>query len=178
MSRMASCVQSTLRHLHDVGEAMQAINDHMCDTAVEGRFVTYILCLVDTVNHQVTLSNAGHMCPIIRHADGTVELFDEERVGPPIGVVDGYPYEAETRPLAPGDLVVFTTDGVDEAMNPAGDLYGAERAIEFVKNGPPKADALGQALLADVRRFVSGRAERRHHDHDVRPQPGLGPTNQ
>ena len=63
MLRMASCVQSTLRHLHDVGQAMQAINDHMCDTAVEGRFVTYILCLVDTVNHQVTLSNAGHMCP-------------------------------------------------------------------------------------------------------------------
>ena len=44
MSRMSSCVQSTIRHVHDVGEAMQAINDHMCDSAVEGRFVTYILC--------------------------------------------------------------------------------------------------------------------------------------
>lgn len=159
MARMASCVQSTIRHLRDVGEAIQAINDHMCDSAVEGRFVTYVLCLVDTVNHRVTLSNAGHMSPIIRHADGTVEQFNEELVGPPIGVVDAYPYETETRPLAPGDLVVITTDGVDEAMNPAGDLYGSERVLEFVKQGPPKADELGRALLADVRRFVSGRAQ-------------------
>ena len=45
---------------------MSAINDHMCDSQVEGRFVTYVLCIVDTRNHEVVLSNAGHASPITR----------------------------------------------------------------------------------------------------------------
>lgn len=156
MSRMDSCVQSTIRHVHDVVEAICAINDHMCDSEVEGRFVTYILCIVDTRNHEVVLVNAGHMPPLIRRASGVVEQFDEELSGPPICVVDGYPYEAQTRKLGPGDLVVMTTDGVDEAMNPEGELYGGERVREFVKKGPAEAEQLGKLLLEDVRRHARG----------------------
>lgn len=160
MSRMSSCVQSTLRQVRDVEQAMLAINAHMCDSAVEGRFVTYILSFVDTVNHVVQLSNAGHMAPIIRKADGTIKRFDEEDlVGPPIGVVEDYPYEVETYQLDPGDIVVAVTDGVDEAMNATGELYGGERTVEFIRTGPPRADALAEALLADVRRHAGGRPQ-------------------
>ena len=159
MARMSSCVQSTIRHVHDVTAAIRAINDHMCDSAVEGRFVTYVLCIVDTRNHTLTLSNAGHMSPIIRRANGTVEQFDAELVGPPVGVVEDYPYDSETRGLEPGDLVLITTDGVDEAMDPAGKLYGSDRVLEFVKRGPARAEELGKSLLADVRRHASGRPQ-------------------
>ncbi len=156
MSRMASCVQSTMRHVHDVVEAICAINDHMCDSAIEGRFVTYVLAIVDTQNHEVVLANAGHMPPIIRRADGTVEQFDEEESGPPIAVVEDYPYEAQIRKLERGDVVLLMTDGVDEAMNPEQELYGIQRVLEFVKNAPPEAEQLGKALLEDVRRHARG----------------------
>jgi len=159
MSRMASCVQATVRHVHDVVEAISAINDHMCDSEVEGRFVTYVLCIVDTRNHEVVLSNAGHASPIMRRANGSVEQFDQEIAGPPIAVAEGYPYEAETRKLEPGDMILITTDGVEEAMNPEGDLFTAERVLELVKDGPAEAEALGKHLLADVRRHASGRAQ-------------------
>jgi phosphoserine phosphatase RsbU/P len=156
MSRMDSCVQSTIRHVHDAVEAVNAINEHMCDSEVEGRFVTYILCIVDTNRHEVVLVNAGHMPPIIRRADGTMEKFDEELSGPPICIVDDYPYEAQTRKLEPGDLIVMYTDGVDEAMNPDGALYGAQRVLDFVKNGPLEAERMGKLLLEDVRRHAQG----------------------
>jgi serine phosphatase RsbU (regulator of sigma subunit) len=156
MSRMSSCVQSTLRHVHDVVEAMGAINDHMCDSEIEGRFVTYVLAIVDTRKHEVTLANAGHMPPFIRRASGEVEQFDEEQSGPPIAVVDEYPYEAQTRKLEPGDVVVMITDGVDEAMNPEAELYGVERVLEVVKQGPAEAEQLGKRLLDDVRRHARG----------------------
>lgn len=159
MARMHSCVQSTIRHLHDVVEAITAINDHMCDTNVEGRFVTYILAIVDTRNHTVELANAGHMAPIIRRANGTVEQFNEDLVGTPIGVLEGYPYESEIRTLEPGDMVVLVTDGVDEAMNPAGEFYTGERVLQFVRDGIPEAETLGKSLLADVRRHANGRAQ-------------------
>lgn len=156
MSRMDSCVQSTIRHVHDVVEAICAINDHMCDSEVEGRFVTYLLAIVDTKNHEVVLANAGHMPPIIRRAKGTIEQFDEELSGPPVCVVDGYPYESQTCKLEPGDLVLMYTDGVDEAMNPEGQLYGGDRLREFVKNGPAEAGRMGKLLLEDVRRHARG----------------------
>jgi serine phosphatase RsbU (regulator of sigma subunit)/pSer/pThr/pTyr-binding forkhead associated (FHA) protein len=159
MSRMSSCVQSTVRHVHDVVEAMKAINDHMSDGKIEGKFVTFILCIVDTRNHEVVLSNAGHASPIIRRANGTVEQFDQERAGPAVGMMEGYPYESETRTLEPGDMVVITTDGVEEAMSTAGDLYTVQRVLELVKKGPAEAEKLGKLLLADVRRHAAGRSQ-------------------
>ncbi len=159
MGRMHSCVQSTIRHLHEVVPAICAINDHMCDTNVEGRFVTYVLAIVDTKNHTVELANAGHMAPIIRRANGAVEQFDEEMIGTPVGVLEEYPYESEVRKLEPGDMVVVFTDGVDEALNYQDEFYGGERLLQFVKDGTPEARLLGETLLADVRRHANGRPQ-------------------
>ncbi len=173
MARMSSCVQNTMRFVHEVGPAVEAINDHMCDSAVEGRFVTYVLAILDTRKHHVSLVNAGHMSPIIRHADGTIGSFDEEDlVGPPIGVMDGYPYEVEKRKLQPGDIVLLVTDGVDEAMNPEGELYTKERIIEFLKTGPASAAELGKLLLADVRRHANGREQ--NDDITIKANSGTG----
>ena len=82
-----------------MGEAVGAINNHMCSSAVEGRFVTYILAIVDTQAHEMQLVIAGHMSPMIRKADGTIEEFDEESVGIPVGVLEDYPYDV----LVPAD---------------------------------------------------------------------------
>jgi serine phosphatase RsbU (regulator of sigma subunit) len=159
MSRISSCVQSTMKFCQIADQACMAINDHMCDTAVEGRFVTFVLMIIDLKTNEMMLVNAGHMSPLIRLPDGGFEEFDEEMVGPPIGIVDEYPYEVDVRVIQPGETVVVVTDGVDEAMNPAGDLYGKERIIEILKDGPSSAEDLGKVLLSDVRRHAAGRPQ-------------------
>ena len=160
MSRMSSVVQSTIRHVHEVGAAIDAINAHMCDSAVEGRFVTYVMVMIDLNTHTMTLANAGHMSPLLRKPDGTVEeIVEEDLCGPPIGVVEEYPYDVVTRVLNPGETVVIVTDGVDEALNPQGDLYGKQRVIDFINGSSSKADELGKSLLADVRRHAAGRPQ-------------------
>ncbi|MCA9116555.1 MAG: SpoIIE family protein phosphatase [Planctomycetaceae bacterium] len=159
MSRMASVVQNTMNFTHDVGEAIVAINNHMCANAVEGRFVTYVLVVIDLTTHEMTLVNAGHMSPLIRRPDGTVDQFDEETIGIPVGIMEGFPFDVVSRPLSPGETVVIVTDGVDEAMDPEGNLYTKERVVEFVQNASPRADELGRDLLADVRRHANGREQ-------------------
>ncbi len=159
MSRISSCVQNILTYVHDVGEAMTAINHHMCHHAAEGRFVTYVLAIIDLNTHEMTFSVAGHMPPLIRKVDGTIYEFDDEIVGMPIGVMEDYPYEVVTRKLEPGETVVIITDGVDEAMNPQGDLYTKERVVEFIKTASPNPEELGKALLADVRSHANGRPQ-------------------
>ena len=159
MSRISSVVQNTMAFVHDVGQAITAINNHMCAAAVEGRFVTYVLVVIDVKTHEMSLVNAGHMSPLIRRVDGTVDVFDEETVGIPVGIMEDYPYEVVTRGIEPGETVVIVTDGVDEAMNPQGELYTKERVIEFVSKSSPKAEELGKTLLADVRRHAAGRPQ-------------------
>jgi phosphoserine phosphatase RsbU/P len=157
MSRISSVVQSTLRYVDDPGEAVEAINNHMCASAVEGRFVTYILAIVDTHSHEMRLVIAGHMSPMVRKPDGTIEEFDEESVGIPIGVLEEYPFDVLSRTIQPGETVLFYTDGVSEAMNPAGDLYGEKRVREFLRKSRGKPAEIGKALLADVRSHANGR---------------------
>jgi serine phosphatase RsbU (regulator of sigma subunit) len=131
----------------------------MCAKMAEGRFVTYVLAVIDPRANEVALCNGGHMSPFVRRPDGAVEEFAEASIGLPIGVVDGYPYEVIRRPLAAGETVVITTDGVDEAMDPDGALYTRERAREFIRTGPVTAKEVTLALLADVRRHAGGRPQ-------------------
>jgi serine phosphatase RsbU (regulator of sigma subunit) len=159
MSRISSVVQSTLRHVDDVGEAVEAINNHMCASAVEGRFVTYILAIIDTRTHEMRLVIAGHMSPMIRKRDGSIEEFDEESVGVPIGVLEEYPFDVLSRTVQTGETVLFYTDGVSEAMNPKGELYGDKRVREFLRNSRGTAAEIGKALLADVRSHANGRPQ-------------------
>jgi serine phosphatase RsbU (regulator of sigma subunit) len=73
--------------------------------------------------------------------------------------MSGYPYEVVSREIAPGEIFVLITDGVDEAMNPDGDLYTKERVRDFVSNEPADPEQLGKDLLADVRHHADGRPQ-------------------
>ncbi len=157
MSRLSSVVQSTLEFVDDVGEACERINNHMCANAVEGRFVTFTLAILDIETHEMAMTIAGHMSPIIRKADGTVEEFPEDSIGMPIGVVEGVPFDVCRRKLEPGETVVIYTDGVSEAMNPASDLFGVDHLRDLMCKGPSGPTELGKLILKDVKRHANGR---------------------
>lgn len=159
MSRLSSVVQNTLEFVPEVGQAAARINNHMCSHAIEGRFVTFTLTIIDLKSHEMSLVIAGHMSPMIRRTDGTIEEFPDEIVGLPLGVCDGMTFDVAKRILQPGEVVVIYTDGVSEAMNPAGDLYGLDRLREMITKNAPRPADLGKAILADVKRHAAGRAQ-------------------
>jgi serine phosphatase RsbU (regulator of sigma subunit) len=102
---------------------------------------------------------AGHMSPMIRLGDGTIEEFPEESIGLPLGVVPGTSYNVMKRTLEPGQTVVIYTDGVSEAMNAASALYGVERLRTTISKSAPEPAKLGKAILADVKRHADGHAQ-------------------
>lgn len=157
MSRIASVVQNTMSFTDDVAVAIHRINSHMCHNMVEGRFVTYILGVIDLDTNRITIANAGHMSPLIRRLNGEVDEIDDSTIGIPIGIMDEYPYEVIEREIGEGEMFILITDGVDEAMDPEGELYTKERVREFVGTGSPDPEELGRALLSDVRRHANGR---------------------
>ncbi len=159
MSRISSVVRGTMEFVSDAKEAAYRINNHMCAKAVEGRFVTFVLFIIDMKNNQLSLVNAGHMSPIIRKPDGSIEEFSDEHIGVPLGVIEDFEYESENRAINPGETFVIYTDGVSEAMNHNSDLYGVEHLRDFVQKGSSSCRELGEAILKDVKRHADGRPQ-------------------
>ena len=99
------------------------------------------------------VANAGCITPIVWRVGGSVEWVDVGGMplGTGLGVQVGY---AEIQiALAPGDLVVFTSDGVVEAQNSIGHMFGFERLEQAVQSGEAYASA--RRMLAHLKTKVS-----------------------
>jgi phosphoserine phosphatase RsbU/P len=84
----------------------------------------------------------------------------------PIGIVDEVEYKETHLQLALGDRLVFYTDGIVEAMNGEGEIFGFDRLLEVVQEGRSmSADSLLKEILDDVNRFAGGTAQ--HDDLTV-----------
>jgi serine phosphatase RsbU (regulator of sigma subunit) len=157
MARLSAAVRFSLAAEQDAATAMGRLNGALTQTGADDRFITFAAALLDLKTYGVTLVNAGHMPPLRRRAGRTdVEEVGDAIVGLPLGVVDK-PYEQMTFSLEPGDVVLFYTDGVSEARSPANDQYGLERLRKAMASGPKDVEPLGEAVLADVRKFAAGR---------------------
>ncbi len=99
------------------------------------------------------VANAGVVSPLVRYSDGTVEWLNIG--GLPLGTMQDAQYVGVRHPLSPGDMVILSSDGVVEAMNEEGELYGFERLTECVANAPRRGawDIL-EWVLNDARDFV------------------------
>jgi serine phosphatase RsbU (regulator of sigma subunit) len=159
MARLSSDVRFLLASEDDPAVAVEKINTGFCNADWQDKFVTMIVAVVDPKSHRLSLVNAGHMAPILRHSGGKVEAVGDEQAGLPLGVAGEMTYEAVHFDLAPGDFVTIFTDGFSEAMNADRDLYGLERLMEQVSSAAVSVNDLGKHILEDVREFVDGHAQ-------------------
>jgi serine phosphatase RsbU (regulator of sigma subunit) len=159
MARLSAATRFCLASAATVPEAVRQLNAVLTRAGSDDRFVTLVLAVLELDTNRLTLVNAGHMAPLLRRGGrALVEELGEEIIGLPLAVMDR-PYEQRVIPLEPGDTLVLYTDGVSEARNPAGDLYGADRVRAALQSAPAEVTALGQALLDDVRRFAGERPQ-------------------
>lgn len=140
-------------------EAIGRLNRIFCGSGWEDRFVTLVLAVLDPQENNVTLVIAGHMPPILRHGKNAVEPLGEGIANLPLGVDHDIRYEQCVYPLKPGDSLTLYTDGITEAMNAAGELYGESRLLRLLGTEVSGAGALGRHLLDDVRKFVGNRSQ-------------------
>jgi adenylate cyclase len=125
----------------------------------ESFFVTAIAGIFDADNGRLILCNAGHDAPLCRRADGRIEPLAAAS-GPPLCVLDGFPYASEEHSLAPGDTLLLFTDGLTEANDDAGELFGSARITAALDALPAgcDAEAVVAAMREGLRSFV-GAAE-------------------
>ena len=154
MAKLSGEVRFNLASHDDVAVAVQRINATFDRPDWEDRFVTFVAAIIDPSCHELTLVNAGHMAPFLRHHDGRVEELGKGTGGLPLGVDRDSPYEPYTCTLDPGDFVTLFTDGVSEAMNAQRELYGLDNLRQQIAGEATHVVELGRRILDDVRRFV------------------------
>lgn len=155
---MATC-RSMLRaaaQRHDSpGSILADVNENLVPEIPPAMFVTCLFAIIDTTGGKVVFANAGHNLPYVRSSDGVVEL---RATGMPLGLMPAMTYDEKIYNLEPGDVMVLTSDGITEAHNDQGEMYGFSRLIGRVAK-KTKEDDVVAALLGDLESWTGPGAE-------------------
>jgi len=146
-----------------VSDMMLSGNRYLKHDIKKGMFVALVYALLDPLGKTLTIVNAGQTQPIIcsRKSEKPL-LIDTKGDRFPLGIIEDCDYQETIVSLTAGDTVVLYTDGIVEAMNEAGEMYGFDQFMKKIaQNCDLDADAFLRKLMADVTYFA-GDAEQ--HD--------------
>ena len=135
-------------------EMLSAVNFSLGERRIEGQFVSIIYAVWDDANRTLQVANSGLPRPVYCH-DGRTEII--EATGLPLGLFDDAEYDEFTFRAKPGDVFVFFSDGILDARNRAGDLFGRSRVEKIVtKCAETSAESVVNALFDAVAQHAAG----------------------
>ena len=123
----------------NIATMMNELNRLLADDMGEDRFITLFYGELDTKTMQLSYANAGHEPPMLyRKSTGEFELLDS--TGIPLGMMKEFNYEESHEvQINVGDILALATDGITEAMTPAGEQFNAEGLAEVIRQGAAKS---------------------------------------
>ncbi|MEU0939779.1 PP2C family protein-serine/threonine phosphatase [Embleya sp. NPDC005971] len=154
---LAGC-RSSRRHGVGLVETSEAIEAALVEQFGRSRYATAIIAELDLLTGALTWVNRGHHPPIvIRNGQWVATL--ERPPAHPMGTDMGLPVRLYDEQLEPGDWLLLYTDGVTDARNPRGEIFGLDRFVDFVirhiADGLPAPETL-RRLIRAIREY--------HHD--------------
>lgn len=155
MTQVVSLFRNVVRYTQSPEKIMDEINDSLAENNPTMTFCTAIIvCLNADNDGSMTLCNAGHTRPIIRHQATGGCHFAELHPNIPLGVMPGYKYQIDRPEYGNGDTIVMYTDGVTEAKNRTDELYEEKRLIEVAEK-----DCSVTGILSSVEAFAKHAAQ-------------------
>jgi serine phosphatase RsbU (regulator of sigma subunit)/predicted ester cyclase len=133
------------------GEVLARVNEAVLARIPPNMFVTCFYAILDPDSGRLLYANAGHNLPCCRREDAASELVAR---GMPLGLMPGMSYEEKETVLGPGEGVLFYTDGLVEAHNPKGEMFGTPRLRGLLSEHPEAGSGLSATLLEELRRFT------------------------
>lgn len=128
-----SIMKSTLMRRKQLSVSMGIVNNYLIDSNRESMFITSFAAILDLENGELTYCNAGHPFPFVIHADGKIDLIKDQPVIA-LGLLKDREYVEKKRTIRPGDRIFLFTDGVTEAQDSEGTLFGESRCREVLES--------------------------------------------
>ena len=139
MATTRSVLRASGQRLISPGKVLEQVNDSICPDIPPRMFVTCFYAVLDPLSGLLQYANAGHNLPY-RWLNGDVSEL--RATGMPLGLMPGMHYEEKKTTLAPGESILFYSDGLAEAHNSAHNLFGFPRLRALLKE-----DRDGLALI-------------------------------
>jgi sigma-B regulation protein RsbU (phosphoserine phosphatase) len=138
-----------------VSKLLTDLNELLTRNTLEDHFVTLFFVCIDPRDESFIYASAGHQACLLE-ADGTTKVL--EATSPPLGVIGDVVVPAsEPMTLQPGQTLLLLTDGISEAMNPEGDLFGIERVLDLTRaNLDLPSREIAEVVYSAARAFSNG----------------------
>lgn len=139
-------------------ELMNKINRKICKTNEQGFFITIFVGILELSSGKLICINGGHNPPLIRKNDGSFEYF-KCKSNLVLGAMNDFRYESCETKLNRGDSIFLYTDGITEATNLKGEMYGEERlskVLNFARVEDNYVEEILKAVKNDVEVFSNG----------------------
>jgi serine phosphatase RsbU (regulator of sigma subunit) len=162
MALSRTTIRNTVLRGWEPAQALVLANRFIQEDTESYMFLSILLGALDTANGRLTLANAGHIYPLWWQIS-TQTCHPLISSGSVLGVLSEVEIEEQQIEIAPGDALIFYTDGVTEAINERYEEYGLARlkAVVAQAAGQPQATArlIADAILEDVHQFVANTAQ-------------------
>jgi serine phosphatase RsbU (regulator of sigma subunit)/predicted ester cyclase len=134
------------------GEVLERVNQTLLARIPPNMFVTCFYAILNPMSGHLSYANAGHDLPYLRHHNGEAEELRAR--GMPLGLMPGMGYEEKETILQAGEGVLFYSDGLVEAHDPDGEMFGFPRLRALVAEHAEEERSLGDFLLKELYSFV------------------------
>jgi serine phosphatase RsbU (regulator of sigma subunit) len=133
------------------GKVLERVNEAVLTRIPPNMFVTCFYAILEPENGRLTYANAGHDLPYLRRRGGECEELRAR--GMPLGLMPGMSYEQKEIELDAGEVALFYTDGLVEAHDPKGEMFGFPKLRALVAEHAEER-SLEEALLEELYSFV------------------------
>jgi phosphoserine phosphatase RsbU/P len=148
-------LRAAAEKLEAPGECLRIVNAMLCIDNPTLMFTTAFYGVLDTQTGEIIYANAGHNAPYILSTGGKVHPLPSAG-GLALGVVEDAFYATQHAALAPGDTLICYTDGVTEAVDASGALYGEPRlAATLARRAGEHPTEVLAAVVADVDAYMA-----------------------
>ncbi len=142
-----------------LNEVVYKINNDLYSDNEMSMFVSIFFGILNIKNGEITYTNAGHNLPLIIRNGGSVSILDNT-VGMALGAFENVSYGTGKVKLDFNDIIFMYTDGITEAMDENGSLFGEDNLIQTLKGyGCFKAQEVINNINRDVKQFAGSEAQ-------------------
>lgn len=150
MATTRTMIRAAANRLEDPGAVLARVNEILVNDIPPNMFVTCLYAILDPATGSFRLANAGHNLPYVHTVDGVIEL---RATGMPLGLMPGMTYEETEIILDVGHTVLLSSDGLVEAHDSSGEMFGFPRTAEFMAERGD-GEHLPAVLVGELDRFT------------------------
>lgn len=130
MTNLQAILRGQTLHLASPGEILKLANSQLYQSTSAEKFATLFLAILDTENHTINYSSAGHEHPFLMRSNG--DFFRLKAGGLPLGMMENVDYEEGTANLEEGDFLFVFSDGITDVTDTSEEMFGEKRLIDLL----------------------------------------------